>query len=132
MISLTTLITDIFSPAMNLIDELHTSEDERLSAKSRMLALQIRAAAQAQEYDKQLLESRTRIIEAEIGSGWLANSWRPISMLVLLGLVVADSFGLLAFRLSEDAWTLFQIGLGGYVVGRSGEKIVREIKKPAG
>ena len=117
---------------MSLIDELHTSEDERLSAKSRMLELQIRAAAQAQEYDKQLLESRTRIIEAEIGSGWLANSWRPISMLVLLGLVVADSFGLLAFRLSEDAWTLFQIGLGGYVVGRSGEKIVREIKKPAG
>ena len=132
MISLTTLITDIFSPAMSLIDELHTSEDERLSAKSRMLELQIRAAAQAQEYDKQLLESRTRIIEAEIGSGWLANSWRPISMLVLLTLVVADSFGLLAFRLSEDAWTLFQIGLGGYVVGRSGEKIVREIKKPAG
>lgn len=129
MISLTTLIAEVFTPAMDLIDKLHTSDDERLAAKSRMLELQIRAAAQAQEYDKQLLDSRTRIIEAEARGGWLAHSWRPISMLVLLALVVADSFGWLAFRLSEDAWTLFQIGFGGYVVGRSGEKIVKEYKR---
>jgi len=37
--------------------------------------------------------------------------------------VIADSCGLLAFRLSDAAWTLLQIGLGGYVVGRSVEKI---------
>jgi hypothetical protein len=40
-----------------------------------------------------------------------------------------DSFGLLSFRLSEDAWLLLQIGLGDYVVGRSGEKIVSNLKK---
>jgi hypothetical protein len=38
--------------------------------------------------------------------------------------VIADSCGLLAFRLSDAAWTLLQIGLGGYVVGLSVEKIV--------
>jgi len=34
-------------------------------------------------------------------------------MLSFLALVVADSFGLLVFRLSAEAWTLLQIGLGG-------------------
>jgi len=41
--------------------------------------------------------------------------------------VVFDSFGLLAFRLADQAWTLLQIGLGGYVVGRSAEKIAPKI-----
>ena len=44
-------------------------------------------------------------------------------MLSFLALVIADSGGSLASRLSDAAWTLLQIGLGGYVVGRSVEKI---------
>jgi hypothetical protein len=44
-------------------------------------------------------------------------------MLTFVSLVVADQTGLLAFRLAEEAWTLLQLGLGGYVVGRSAEKI---------
>jgi len=45
----------------------------------------------------------------------------------ICGLVMADSFGLLAFRLSAEAWGLWQIGLGGYVVGRSVEKVAPQI-----
>ena len=50
-------------------------------------------------------------------------------MLTFLALVVCDSFGLLKFRLADQAWTLLQLGLGGYVVGRSAEKIVPMIVK---
>ena len=39
------------------------------------------------------------------------------------GLVICDSFGWLANPLAPQAWTLLQIGLGGYVVGRSAEKV---------
>ena len=46
-----------------------------------------------------------------------------LAALCFLFLVMADSFGLLVFRLSTEAWGLLQIGLGGYVVGRSVEKI---------
>ena len=53
-------------------------------------------------------------------------------MLSFLGLVVADAFGLLAFRLADQAWLLLQIGLGGYVVGRSVEKISPQINAIAG
>ena len=59
----------------------------------------------------------------------MQRNWRPITMLTFLVLVVCDSFGFLKFRLNNEAWLLLQIGLGGYVVGRTGEKIVDRINK---
>jgi hypothetical protein len=50
-------------------------------------------------------------------------------MLTFLVLVCLDAFGWLAFRLSDQAWVLLQIGLGGYVIGRSGEKIAQPVIK---
>ena len=49
-------------------------------------------------------------------------------MLTFLVLAVGDSLGLLATPLRDEAWALLQLGLGGYVVGRSGEKIAKVIK----
>lgn len=48
-------------------------------------------------------------------------------MITFLVLVVCDSFGLLKFRLAEQAWSLLQLGLGGYVVGRSVEKVAPSV-----
>ncbi|KRT55049.1 hypothetical protein Ga0074115_11321 [endosymbiont of Ridgeia piscesae] len=48
-------------------------------------------------------------------------------MLTFLALVVFDSFGWLANPLADEAWTLLQIGLGGYVAGRSAEKITYQV-----
>ena len=50
-------------------------------------------------------------------------------MLTFLFLVVCDSFGWLTFRLAAEAWTLLQIGMGGYVIGRSCEKVLPQILK---
>ncbi|MBT6122471.1 MAG: hypothetical protein HOH48_03805, partial [Candidatus Puniceispirillum sp.] len=69
------------------------------------------------------------LIAAEIGGqSWMQRNWRPITMLSFLTLVILDSFGLLVFRLSDEAWLLLQIGLGGYVVGRSAEKMLPAIR----
>ena len=115
----------IFEPVTKLVDDLHTSEEERLTIKNKMFEIQAQAYSQAQEYETKLLDAKASIITAEAkGESWIQKSWRPITMLTFLVLVVCDSFGLLAFRLADQAWTLLQIGLGGYVVGRSAEKIV--------
>jgi len=53
---------------------------------------------------------------------WLQRNWRPITMFVFLVLIVFDSFGVLKFRLNNEAWGVFQLGIGGYVIGRSVEK----------
>lgn len=68
------------------------------------------------------------IVKAEAQSEhWLAANWRPILMLTFGGLIVARWFGWAAPELSESEylklWDIVQLGLGGYVIGRSVEKI---------
>ena len=94
------------------------------------------------ELQNQMLQSHTaelqaasRVIEAEAKAGWFTASWRPLLMYVLifilvwnyiLGPVIKLMIGtVITFELPGDVWTLLQIGLGGYVVGRSGESIAR-------
>lgn len=118
------LIGQIFKPAAELIDNMHTSEEEKLQQKAVLLDLQTQFIEQGLEYETEQLKQRADIIKAEANSqSWLARNWRPITMLVFLGLVVLDQTGLLAFRLAPEAWTLLQLGIGGYIVGRSAEKV---------
>ena len=124
------LIGGIFKPAAELVDELHTSEEERLKHKERLLEVQAIAMQTVFEYESDTLQARAAIVNSEAQSDhWIVASWRPIVMLTLTSLVVVDSFGWLANPLSGEAWLLLQIGLGGYVVGRSGEKIAKTIKQ---
>ncbi|MCK4500969.1 hypothetical protein KAU11_10770 [Candidatus Babeliales bacterium] len=123
------LVGSIFKPAVELIDNLHTSDEEKLQIKQEMFELQVSAFQKAEEYEVALLDAKKTIITAEAQSqSWIARNWRPITMLTFLGLVVADALGLLEYRLADEAWTLLQLGLGGYIVGRSGEKVSKIIK----
>lgn len=124
------LIGSIFKPAAELVDELHTSDEERLKHKERLLEVQAIAMQTVFEYETETLTARADIVNSEAQSEhWIVAAWRPIVMLSLTALVIVDSFGWLANPLSGEAWLLLQIGLGGYVVGRSGEKIAKTIKQ---
>ena len=68
------------------------------------------------------------IVKTEAASDhWLAATWRPVLMLTFGALIVARWFGWAAPNLSEaeylKLWGIVEFGLGGYVVGRSVEKI---------
>jgi hypothetical protein len=76
--------------------------------------------------------AQAQIVQAEASSGnWLASSWRPITMLTFVGLIVARWFGWAAPNLAEaeylKLWDIVQLGLGGYVIGRSVEKVMPSI-----
>jgi hypothetical protein len=90
----------------------------------------------------QLLQSNTEelkaaasIIEAEAKSGWFSASWRPLLMYVLIfilvwnyviGPIIKIFMGtVITFELPGDVWSLLQIGMGGYVLGRSAESVAR-------
>ena len=69
------------------------------------------------------------IVAAEAKSDhWLTSTWRPIVMLTFTGLIVARWLGFSAPGITEaevlKLWDIVQLGLGGYVIGRSAEKIV--------
>lgn len=76
--------------------------------------------------------AQTEIIKTEAASShWLAANWRPLLMLVFGGLIVARWFGWAAPNLTEaeylKLWSIVEFGIGGYVVGRSVEKIAPSI-----
>lgn len=72
------------------------------------------------------------IVKTEAASShWLAANWRPVLMLVFGALIVARWFGWAAPNLTEaeylKLWSIVEFGLGGYVIGRSAEKIAPTI-----
>jgi len=128
------LIAGIFKPAAELVDELHTSEEEKLKAKGHLLDVQAAAMQRVFDYEKELIDAKGKIIHAEASSKhWLTANWRPITMLTFLALVVARWLGFSAEGLSQEdydaLYNLISIGIGGYILGRSGEKIAETMKK---
>lgn len=82
----------------------------------------------------QVMQARLAVIQSEATSEhFLTANWRPIVMLVFTGLIVARWFGLSAEGITEseyiEIWEILKLGIGGYVIGRSAEKVVKEYKK---
>jgi len=128
-LSLLALLGRIFDPLAALLDEAASSASAREAARVKLAAVKADAFSAAFAFEEDRLATAARLVAAKAGGqSWLQRNWRPLTMLCFLFLVMADSFGLLAFRLSAEAWGLLQIGLGGYVVGRSVEKIAPQIK----
>ena len=80
----------------------------------------------------ELEKAAADIIKAEAQSEhWLAACWRPILMLTFGLLIVARWLGWSAPGISEaealKLWNIVEIGLGGYVIGRSAEKTLPRI-----
>ena len=105
-----------------LIDRLWPDPAQRDQARLAMLEM-------AQRGELAEFTARADIVKTEAASeNWLAASWRPILMLTFGALIVARWFGWAAPNLSEaeylKLWSIVELGLGGYVIGRSAEKIV--------
>ena len=89
------------------------------------------------EHSDSIERVRGEIILAEArSSGWLTSSWRPLLMLVVIAIIAVNYlvFPLVAIwypqimanllALPDQLWNLLTLGVGGYVVGRSGEKMI--------
>lgn len=84
------------------------------------------------DHQGQIEQAAGAIIKAEAESEhWLSANWRPLLMLTFGGLIVARWFGWAAPNLSEaeylKLWSIVELGIGGYVIGRTAEKIVPSI-----
>lgn len=122
-------VTSMVKPVTDVIDAVHTSDEERLNIEARLLELKDKIVEREIKLREKELEAQAKIITAEAqGASWLQRNWRPITMITFLVLVVADTFGLTEYRLSAESWALLQLGIGGYVVGRSAEKITQVVK----
>lgn len=119
------VLGDIIKPVTNLIDSLHTSGEEKATLKNELTRVENAFAERVLDYEQKLAQMKADVIMTEAkGESWLQRSWRPITMLTFLVLIVLNTLGLTAVPIADQMWTLLQIGLGGYVIGRSAERIV--------
>jgi len=128
MLPILQAITPLAKILFNTVDKAVTDKD---------LAVKLKAELQTQilQSHTQELQAAAKVIEAEAKANWFAASWRPLLMYVLifiliwnyvLGPLILFFFkAYITIELPEDVWTLLQIGLGGYVVGRSAESVAR-------
>lgn len=128
-------------PALQIIAPLakmlFSTIDKAIPDKDQAEKLKFLLNQQLLKSSTEELKAAASIVEAEAKSNWFVSSWRPLLMYVLifilvwnyiLGPIIKIIFGsVITFELPGDVWTLLQIGLGGYVVGRSGESIARTL-----
>ena len=90
--------------------------------------------------ERKILQKAAENVKAEIqGESWLQRNWRPLLMLSIVAILVNNYLlfpylnlftdKALILDLPHDLFTLLTTGVGGYVVGRSVEKGIREWKK---
>ncbi len=108
---------------MGGLDKLFTSKEDKIKAKAIIKDI-------TSKKELALQQMQTNIILAEAKGNWLQRSWRPILMLAFGFIVIyckfiAPAFGLHTPELESEFWDLLQIGIGGYVIGRTGEKMMK-------
>jgi hypothetical protein len=105
--------------------------DPKAAAEAKLKLFELQQAGALTELNK-----AAEVIVAEAQGNWLQKSWRPILMLTFGALIVARWMGWVAPNLSEaeyiKLWDIIQLGLGGYVIGRSAEKVAEVFKKGQG
>ena len=100
--------------------------DPQAAADAQLKLLSMQQAGQLAE-----LNAAVQIIVAEASGNWLQRSWRPIMMMTFCGLIVARWLGWTAPNLQpteyEHLWSIVELGIGGYTIGRSVEKVAPTI-----
>ena len=116
------MVKTLFNTIDKTIDNKAEAEKIKQSIQQQLLSGQLKE-----------LEAQAQIITAEAQGGWLQRNWRPLLMLIFAGLVVAHWFGFTAPNIPESVQNsllnIVLVGVGGYVVGRSGEKIADKLRK---
>ena len=131
------IVGDVIKGVIGLIDKSTLDKDvaEKLKADIQQQILNLDYAS----YDK-VIEQKAKVLLGEIqGQSWLQRNWRPILMLTIVGIVANNYlvypylslFGIKAtpLDLPSRLWDLMTLGVGGYVAGRTAEKVVETWKK---
>lgn len=108
-----------------IVGNLFPNAEEKAKAEAEVMRQLLAAQSEIEQ-------AASKIIQTEAASAhWLAANWRPLTMLTFVVLIVARWFGWAAPNLSDaeyiKLWSIVEFGLGGYVVGRSVEKIAPSI-----
>lgn len=119
--------TAIIPAVTSIIDKIIPDPKQKAEAQLKLIEL-------SQHGQLKELEAAMNVVVAEAKSEHkITSTWRPITMLTFVA-IIANNFILYPYlslfwvdapvlEIPDQMWNLLSIGLGGYVVGRTGEKI---------
>lgn len=122
----------IFEIGSKILDKVFPDPAAKAEAQAKLLQLQ-------QSGELKELDATMQIITAEAKSEhFLVAAWRPITMLTFV-FIVANNYIFYPYlslfwdyapklEIPPDLWDLLKIGIGGYVAGRTGEKMLKTWK----
>lgn len=110
----------------NIAEKIGNAIDKNVTTKEELLTL-------AKEIQGELLQVRKDLLLVEMQGSKLQRNWRPILMLLFGGIIAygivlapifSHFFNIPEPELSHEMWSVLELSIGGYVMGRSAEKIV--------
>ena len=108
-----------------ILDKVITTDKERLEAQQKI-------DETLSTYGQSMIDSASKVVQAEAQGGKLQRNWRPLIMLMFGFIIIYEYFISSIFKLPksnlpEQFWYLLELGMGGYVVGRTAEKITTSL-----
>jgi hypothetical protein len=125
----------VVTPIVGKVLDRVLPEDPEKAREAKLEMVKMLEEGQSRE-----LEAVAKVVMAEAQSdSWIARSWRPLTMLTFTA-IIANNYILAPYLdaifgwsvvldLPDVMWELLKIGLGGYVVGRSAEKVAKAWKE---
>ena len=126
------LLSPVLDKVFGVIDKAVTDKDLAAKLRADMTMAVLNDGAKT-------LEAQKEIILAEAGGTGLKSQWRPLLMLTIVA-IVANNFLVAPYvnaifgagtaptlDLPQQLWDLMNVGVGGYLVGRSAEKIAGQV-----
>jgi hypothetical protein len=122
----------LIEAGLRIIDKIIPDPAAKAEATRKLLEIQ-------QTGELAEVEAAMNVVVAEAKSEHaLTSQWRPITMLVFTA-IVANNYILAPYlqamfswnvmlEMPDQLWNLLSIGIGGYVVGRSSEKAIKNWK----
>jgi hypothetical protein len=117
------IITALLPMLGTVVDKVIPDKDAAEKAKNELASTVLQNSAQIEQ-------AAASVVLAEAKSdNWLVSSWRPVTALIFVALIVARWLGYTAPGMTEqeylEVYGIIKIMIGGYVVSRGAEKGIK-------
>lgn len=115
-----------------VIDKIFPDKAKADEAKLKLLEMQQSGELKALEYQTTTITSESK------GESWLQRNWRPLTMLNFTAIIFNNYLLYPYLKLffvdapfivvPPDLWKLLELGISGYILGRTAEKCIANWK----
>lgn len=122
----------------NVLDRVLSVVDNSISEKEKLERIKSDIIKIFFDANQNGIAQQAQVLTSEIkGQSWLQRNWRP-SIMLLFGYIIFNNYILAPYvgfffdkfpvlPIPDDLWDLLKLGIGGYICGRSAEKIADKI-----